>query len=196
MESSLQSLGQHFRSLLRNPTRVGAIAPSSPQLCRLMASCVDPRSKAVMEIGAGTGVITEALLERGVEPGRLFVVERDPSLAVHLQNRFPDVQVQCGEALYAGEILSGEATGKVETIVSSLPFANMDEHERSRIVKAMLKLLGRNGQLIQFTYLPRCPLPIDSLGLRAKYVGCAWMNFPPAAVWSFRASASAGLSKS
>ncbi len=180
MDSSLQSLGQHFKSLLRNPTRVGAIAPSSPQLCRLMASCVDPGSKAVMEIGAGTGVITEALLERGIKPNRLFVVERDPSLAAHLQSRFPGVQVQCGEALYAGETI-----GKVETIVSSLPLANMDPHEQSRTLRAMLALLGRNGKLVQYTYLPRCPIQTENLGLKATCVGRVWRNFPPATVWSF-----------
>src|SRR5690242_4218822 len=82
-----------LRSLLRSPATVGAVIPSSPGLSQMMVSRVDPNSAAVLEVGAGTGPVTRAILDRGLEPERLFVIERDPSLVAYLRRRFPRVKV-------------------------------------------------------------------------------------------------------
>jgi len=174
-----------FRSLLNNPGKVGALAPSSPQLSELMASSVDPNGSPVLEIGAGTGSITRALLRRGLGPEQLFVIERDPSLAAFLQQRFPGVQVRCAEAVHADRILSAESVGRVQSVISSLPLRNFSPSERMRIVRAMMGALAREGQLIQFTYGARCPIPSHKLGLQAECLGRVWLNVPPAAVWRF-----------
>ncbi|MBV9444093.1 MAG: hypothetical protein JO217_15525, partial [Acidobacteriaceae bacterium] len=63
-----------------------------------MAATVEPNDIPVLEIGAGTGSITRALLRRGLRPERLFVIERDPTLAAFLEQKFPGVQVRCAEA--------------------------------------------------------------------------------------------------
>jgi phosphatidylethanolamine/phosphatidyl-N-methylethanolamine N-methyltransferase len=174
-----------LRSLLSNPLKVGALAPSSPKLSQLMASCVDSTTAPVLEIGAGTGVITRALLNKGIQPERLFVIEQDPSLAAFLQQEFPDVRVRRGEALQAGCILAEEAIGRVKTIVSSLPLRNLPPAHQIETVRAMVDTLAHEGQLIQFTYAAGCPIPTLELGLRAECLGRVWMNFPPAAVWRF-----------
>src|ERR1700745_254857 len=98
-----------FRSLVDNPGKVGALAPSSPKLSELMAATVHPNDFPVLEIGAGTGSITRALLRRGLAPERFYVIERDPTLAAFLQQRFPGVQVRCAEAVQAKHILSAES---------------------------------------------------------------------------------------
>src|SRR5436309_2680501 len=113
-----------LRSLLNDPLKIGALAPSSSRLSRLIASRVDPSQSSVLEIGAGTGAITTALLRRGVGPERLFIIERDPVLAEFLQNRFPRVRVHCGDAVHAPRILSLASIDRVETIVSSVPLLN------------------------------------------------------------------------
>ncbi len=174
-----------LRSLLSNPLKVGAIAPSSPKLSQLMASRVDPTTAPVLEIGAGTGVITRALLNKGIQPERLFVIEQDPSLAAFLQHEFPHVRVRRGEALHAGCILAEEAIGRVQTIVSSVPLRNLPPADQIETVRAMMNALAHEGQLIQFTYAAGCPIPSQKLGLRAERLGRVWMNFPPAAVWRF-----------
>ncbi len=174
-----------FRSLLHNPLTIGAVVPSSSSLCQLIASRVDPATSSVLEVGAGTGPVTRALLERGVGPERLFLIERDPSLAAYLHRRFPGVRVRCGDAVHAGRILSDEAVGQVKTVISSLPIRNLSGREQLKAVRGMLNALAPGGQLIQFTYASRCPISIRKFGLRAECVGRVWMNIPPATVWRF-----------
>jgi phosphatidylethanolamine/phosphatidyl-N-methylethanolamine N-methyltransferase len=174
-----------FRSLLNDPLKMGALAPSSPQLSRLMASRVEPSQSPILEIGAGTGAITRALLSRGVGPERLFVIERDPVLSRFLRSQFPLVRICCGDALHAEHILSRVGVGEVETIVSSLPLRNLPKSDQLAIVRALMSTLSSQGQIIQFTYAATCPIPIRRLGLEAERIGRVWMNFPPATVWRF-----------
>jgi phosphatidylethanolamine/phosphatidyl-N-methylethanolamine N-methyltransferase len=174
-----------LRSLLNNPLKVGALAPSSPKLSRLMASRVDPGTDPVLEIGAGTGVITRALLEKGISPERLFVIEQDPFLAAFLRREFPNICVRRGEAIDAPCILAEEAIGRVKTVISSLPLRNLPMADQVETVRAMMNALAYGGQLIQFTYAAGCPIPSQRLGLKAECLGRVWMNFPPAAVWRF-----------
>src|SRR2546421_3064715 len=151
---ALQSSGRllFVRSLLRNPSAVGALAPSSPRVSKLVASSVNGGTSSVLEIGAGTGSITGALLEHGVAPERLFLIERDPSLVAYLRDRFPGVRVRCGDAVHASRILSNESLGQVKTVVSSLPVRNLAPEDQIAIVQAILKALAPGGQLLQFTY--------------------------------------------
>jgi phosphatidylethanolamine/phosphatidyl-N-methylethanolamine N-methyltransferase len=174
-----------IRSVLRDPLRVGAVVPSSSRLSRLIASRVDRRGSVVLEVGAGTGSITDALLDHGIPAERLFLIERDPCLVSYLRNRFPGVRVRCGDAVHASAILSNEEVGQVHTVVSSLPIRNLNPHEQIFTVREMFKALAPDGQLIQYTYSPSCPIPVRRLGLNAECVGRVWMNLPPAAVWRF-----------
>jgi phosphatidylethanolamine/phosphatidyl-N-methylethanolamine N-methyltransferase len=185
MSNDLPASLLFLRSLLNDPRKMGALAPSSPQLCRLMASRVDPGQSSVLEIGAGTGAITRALLRRGLRPERLFIIERDPVLSDFLQTHFPRVRICCGEAAHAPHILSGAGLGPVDTIVSSLPLRNLRQADQLEIFRAMISTLSGKGQIIQFTYGPTCPIPSRRLGLEAECVGRVWMNFPPATVWRF-----------
>lgn len=174
-----------LRSLLNDPRKMGALVPSSPQLSRLIASRVDPSQSSVLEIGAGTGAITRALLRRGIRPERLFIIERDPDLSGFLQTHFPRVRICCGEAAHAPHILSGAGVGLVDTIVSSLPLRNLPQSDQLEIFRAMMSSLTGKGQIIQFTYAASCPIPSKRLGLEAECIGRVWMNFPPATVWRF-----------
>jgi len=185
--TALETFGPYvfFRSLLRNPLSVGAVAPSSPRLSRLVASSVGRDNSMVLEVGAGTGSITEALLDSGLKPERLLVIERDVFLAAYLQDRFPRVQVHCGDALYASSILDNEHVGKIQTLLSSLPIRNFRPADQVALIRAMMRTLSPTGQLIQYTYAPYCPIPTSELGLKAECLGRVWMNLPPAAVWRF-----------
>lgn len=149
-----------------------------------MASSVDLNS-SVLEIGAGTGAITRALLERKLHPERLLIIERDPSLAAFLRREFPGVRVRCGEAIHLGRILWNESMPQINTVVSSLPLRNLPREDRIRNVRAMINALVPGGQLIQYTYATGCPIPSRRLGLEAECLGHVWRNLPPASVWRF-----------
>ena len=98
MTASLADNFRFLKALITRPKLVGAVIPSSPALARAMARQIDPAAGPVLEVGPGTGVISEAILERGVTPGRLTLVEYDEELARHLAVRFPRVQVIQGDA--------------------------------------------------------------------------------------------------
>lgn len=177
-----------LKSLLRNPRSIGAVAPSSPRLSRLVASSVGPGASTILEVGAGTGAITGALIDRGIDPKRIFIIERDPDLVNYLQYRFPRVRVRCGDALHASSILTEERVGKIYTLLSSLPIRNFKPSDQIALMRAMLGALEPTGQLVQYTYAPNCPIPVRPLGLKAECLGRVWMNLPPAAVWRFTRS--------
>ena len=174
-----------FRSLLLNPKSIGAVAPSSPQLSRFIAARVGSSSVPVLEIGAGTGAITRELLRNAIDPTNLLVIERDARLAWFLRQKFPGVLVRCGDALHCGQMLSERAMPSVQTVISSLPLRNMEPAQRDATVEAMLNTLDRNGQLIQYTYTPFCPIPVRRFDVAAECLGRIWTNLPPATVWRF-----------
>lgn len=173
-----------FRSLLDNPLRVGAVVPSSGALARLMASQVTLGSgEAILELGAGTGSVTTALLEIGVPRDRLYVIELDERLHGYLQKRFPGVTVLRGNAAEARELLPPNRIGHISTVVSSLPLRPMKFATQAAIVEAVFGVMTPGGAMLQYTYPPGKPLPADRLGLEVTCAGRIWWNLPPASVW-------------
>lgn len=176
-----------FRSLLSNPKTIGALLPSSPPLCQLMVSRVEPGDAPVLEVGAGTGAITRALLDRGVPAAQLSIIERDPALAAFLERKFPGVGVYYGDAQDAHRLLPADIFGRIQTVVSSVPLRNLAPGELKMTVRAMLSTLVHRGQLIQYTYAAGCPISSRRFDVNAECLGRVWLNVPPAAVWRFTA---------
>lgn len=177
---------------VRDPRRVGAIAPASRALAQAIArevSRVGP--ELLLEVGAGTGAITKALADLGPPPDRFFVVERDPGLVRHLHHRFPRAEVlhACATQLHALPL----PTARSLVLVSSLPLMSMPREEGRRCVQSMLTLMERvpNARLLQYTYAARHVRPFDQLppGWRWRRVSTVWANLPPATVWSLEPAA-------
>jgi phosphatidylethanolamine/phosphatidyl-N-methylethanolamine N-methyltransferase len=172
---------------LKAPQRIGAVAPSGRALARAMAREVSPHGDGVVvELGGGTGSITRALLERGVAPGRLVVVERDYTLAALLRKRFPGVKIVRGDAGELASLLASLGIVRIDAVVSSLPLLSMPKSVRRRIVQEGVAVLGPGGAFIQFTYGVASPIPAPEFGLRGEVADRVFLNFPPASVWRFR----------
>ena len=174
---------------LRDPLGTAALVPSGADLARLMARQVDAsRPGMVVELGAGTGVITEALLAAGIPPSRLVVLERDAVLYRLLRTRLPGVAAIREDAVNLIAGLAERGIASVSTVVSSLPLLVMSDRQRQAILDQARTLLDDDGGFVQFTYGPNCPIPRRKLGAwgwQARPVGTAWMNLPPATVWRF-----------
>src|SRR6266702_2842822 len=95
---------EFFRSWLRDPIRVGAVAPSGGALARLITAEISSKTSPVIELGPGTGVFTDALLETGIFPGRLALIEYGSDFVRILQQRFPDVHVVWMDAARLREV--------------------------------------------------------------------------------------------
>ncbi|HYF21743.1 MAG TPA: hypothetical protein VEA40_28035, partial [Ramlibacter sp.] len=89
-----EGLWLYLRRYMANPLQMGAVLPSSRTLCRRIVEQVRRGpDEAVLELGAGTGVVTRALLAAGVPADRLMAVEIVPEMADHLATILPPEQV-------------------------------------------------------------------------------------------------------
>jgi len=172
---------------LKAPLRTGAVIPSSPALARLMAAQVDLSLPGpVVELGAGTGVITQALLDIGVAPDQLIVIERDEALHRVLARRFPQLSITLGDACNVRDIVAEHGDTEAAAVVSSLPLLSLPDRIQWRIVDQSLATLMPGGSLVQYTYGPNCPIPRSLQyrhGCHARSAGFALLNLPPATVW-------------
>jgi phosphatidylethanolamine/phosphatidyl-N-methylethanolamine N-methyltransferase len=178
-----------LRAWIRSPAKVGALMPSGRFLTRKIASQVDPHAPGwVIEIGAGTGVVTRALLRAGVKPERLLVIERERRMAEMLQREFPHLRIVRGDAQRLDELLREHNVHKVSAVVSSLPLLTMPKELQEAIVAQMFAVLPPKGTLVQFTYGPRSPIArayCKHHQAQAHRVGQVWLNIPPATVWRY-----------
>lgn len=175
--------GRFFKGWIRNPLAMGAFAPSGKSLAKLMAKDVGVGAR-VLELGAGTGTVSAALLDNGVAPGNLYLVERDPQFVQILERRFPRCHVVEADALELEIELGGAAA--FDFVVSGLPLLCFSPEKRYRIIQQALRLLTPGGCLHQFTYAGRCPLDRELralLRVDSSLLGVAPLNLPPAFVY-------------
>ena len=170
--------------LLNNPGPVGSAVPSSRFLARRIAGFLprDPKGY-VVELGAGTGAITAALLDRGIPADQLISVERSATMVKLLQRRFPSVNVALGDAAELRTLLKTYITGdsrEVSYVVSSLPLRSLPEAVVRSIMAEIGHVLHKDGRLVQYTYdLRRTPHPSLS-GFKRCHTTVVWANIPPA----------------
>ncbi len=175
-----------LRSWAQDPLRAGAFKPSSPDLARAMASRVDHRIPGpVIELGPGTGAITRALVERGVDPARLVLVESDPVFCSLLRQRWPMARVLQADA-YGAPALLRQLDAPAAAIVAGLPLLVRAPSQRLRLVMHCLRHAAANAPFVQFTYMVRSPVPAPRPRLRANGSGMIWRNLWPARVWTYR----------
>lgn len=175
-------------SWIQNPLKVGAVSPSSRALARALAAEVDPSVPGpVVELGPGTGPVTEALVARGVASDRLVLVEYDPEFCTLLRRRFPGATVIEGDAYALGDTLSGIVKEPAAAVVSSLPLMTRPLTVRVRLLNAAMRLLRPGAPYVQFTYAMTAPIPSRQRRYRISASPRIWLNLPPARVWVYRA---------
>ena len=176
-----------LRELIRDPREMGTLFPSSAALADEMADSVPEsffKSGVFVELGAGTGPVTDALLKHGVPPERLFVVEKSPALAECLEKRFPRVQVLCCDA---GDLRAFIPEGEsVRAVISSLPFRSIPAHIGRSIMSAIEDILAPGGFYVQFTYALIGEMPFVPGSFKKIRSHFVLYNIPPAKVEVFR----------
>ncbi len=175
-----------LKSLAERPRMTGAVAPSGETLATAMASHVDPEGTLpVIELGPGTGVVTKALIARGVTPERIVAIEYSPDFCQLLAERFPGITVIRGDAYDLDGSLDGRAE-RAAGVVSSLPLVARPLDERIRLIESGLARIEPGQPFIQFSYTFKGPVHPVPPQLRAEASGWIWRNMPPARVWLFR----------
>ena len=175
-----------LRSWIEKPLHMGAVMPSGKVLARTVASYVDIQSAApVIELGPGTGAITDALLARGVLEKRLVLVEFDPGFCALLRERYPQATVIQGDAYNLDKTLA-ELKEPGSAMVSGLPLVTKPMLIRVKLMRDAFLKLEPGAPFIQFTYSVAPPIPKSQPGVLTQASERIWMNLPPARVWVYR----------
>jgi phosphatidylethanolamine/phosphatidyl-N-methylethanolamine N-methyltransferase len=198
IEKRIRRLDQHkgirlddevrfIRSWIEKPLAIGAVTPSGRALARTMAGYVDANLPGpIIELGPGTGPVTEALLAQGIDPSRLVLVEFNPTFCGLLRMRYPKAAVVQGDAYSLKRLLAGLLEQPAAAVVSGLPLFTKPLTIRLRLLFEAFALMSPGAPFIQFTYNAVPPIPKRLERVRAEASERVWMNIPPARVWVYR----------
>jgi phosphatidylethanolamine/phosphatidyl-N-methylethanolamine N-methyltransferase len=176
-----------LRSWIEKPLHMGAVMPSGRVLARTMAQYVDIDSSGpVVELGPGTGAITSALIERGVDQKRLVLVEYNPGFCALLRDRYPHAKVVQGDAYTLRDSLWNVLNTPASAVVSGLPLVTKPMLTRLKLVREAFLALAPGAPFVQFTYSVAPPIPKSLPGVSTEASERIWMNLPPARVWVYR----------
>ncbi|KQT64419.1 MULTISPECIES: class I SAM-dependent methyltransferase [unclassified Aureimonas] len=175
-----------FATWIRHPLKLGAVAPSSPAYCRTMVEAAATGIEGpVLELGPGLGVVTRALLDKGVEPSRITSIEYEKSFADVLKTRFPTVNVVEGDGFDLDKTLGTAPKTRFAAILFAIPILNMAQAQRQALFTRYFERLLPGGNLTQLSYLPTAPVkPVPGV-FTVSSSPIVWSNIPPARVWIY-----------
>jgi phosphatidylethanolamine/phosphatidyl-N-methylethanolamine N-methyltransferase len=186
-QAKIDDDARFLKSWLDNPLKTGAVSPSSKALAKKMASYVDPSLPGpVIELGPGTGPVTDALIARGVTEDRLVLIEFNPEFCVLLKKRYPGATVIEGDAYALGRTLMDRLEAPAAALMSSLPLFTRPEKLRLALLREAFGLMRPGAPFIQFTYAAVSPMPKKAGGFDSHVSPRVWLNLPPACVWVYR----------
>jgi phosphatidylethanolamine/phosphatidyl-N-methylethanolamine N-methyltransferase len=176
-----------LRSWIEKPLHMGAVMPSGKLLARTMAQYVNIESDGpVVELGPGTGAITSALIDRGVDQKRLVLVEYNPGFCALLRDRYPHAKVVQGDAYALRDSLWNVLGAPASAVVSGLPLVTKPMLTRLKLIREAFVALAPGAPFVQFTYSVTPPIPKSLPGVSTEASERIWMNLPPARVWVYR----------
>ncbi len=174
-----------LEQLRSRPHEIAALVPSSRALCDKMVERLRPNFGNVIELGAGTGKITESLLSHGFNQNQLALFDINERFCKVLKTSFPKSYViqMSAEDLRMAPLLN------VQAIVSGLPMLSLKKDLQEKILNEAFKKLKSGGVFIQYTYGLKPPISRKirhRLNLSAKLISPVLNNLPPARVYEFR----------
>jgi phosphatidylethanolamine/phosphatidyl-N-methylethanolamine N-methyltransferase len=176
-----------FKGWIDKPKAVGAIIPTSSVTARRMASVIDARSGLpVLEVGPGTGVITKAILGRGVKPSDLYAVEYSSEFVSHLRRNYPGVNVIEGDGFNLDKTLGDRRDVVFDCVVSGVPLLNFPVERRVAYLDSLLKRIPTGRPVVQLTYGPKSPIPPGHGDYTVEHFHFILRNIPPTQLWLYR----------
>lgn len=183
----MRALTLFLYEAVMHPGMVGALFPSSKRLAFCLTQQISTNPPGlVIELGAGTGAITAALINQKNLFRQLIVIERSAKLSNHLTQRFPELSIIQGDARQLHKLIDQSTSTPLQAIVSSLPLRSLSPSIVKKIGTEINHVLTKGGLYIQYTYSlwgkPLCP----SSQLKLIHQQWVWQNLPPARIDVFR----------
>ena len=175
-----------FAAMVRSPRHVSAVTPTSRQTAVEMARPIDLASGLpVLELGPGTGPITRAILDRGVKPEDLYVIEHSADLCRHLETQFPGIHVVHGDAFDLEATLAGLDTPLFDCVISGIPLLSFGPDRSNKLLEGSLDRVPAGRPMVQITYSGKAPLEPRDTRIQARRSARIMRNLPPASVWLY-----------
>ena len=176
-----------LKGVIATPKTVGAIMPTSARMANRMASIIDTGSGLpVLELGPGTGVITRAILDKGVKPENIVSVDYSSDFVRHLRGKYPGVNFINGDAFSLAETLENYRGQKFDCVISGIPLLNFPMHQRVKLIEDLLKLVPVGRPIVQFSYGPVSPVVARPDSYTIKHFDFIMRNIPPAQIWHYK----------
>ncbi|QLF69152.1 methyltransferase domain-containing protein [Peteryoungia desertarenae] len=176
-----------FKGMMQGPKTVGAIVPTSSVTARKMASVINPQSGLpVLELGPGTGVITKAILARGIPAEKLVSIEYSEEFVHHLKQGFPGVHFIHGDAFDLPNTLGALAGETFDCVISAVPMLSFPMEARIRLLEDMLDRIPAGRPVVQITYGPVSPIIAKPDRYHIQHFDFVVRNIPPAQLWLYR----------
>lgn len=176
-----------FKTWAANPLSMGAVSPSSRAFARVMVELAQPDpERYTLETGAGTGVVTEALIEAGFPRDKIVSVEFESDFCRLLEKRFPGINLIHGDAFDLDRTLGDLRDTKFGAALSGVPLLTVPKHKRLQYVQHILDRLVPGGRMTQLSYSLTPPVP--EVPGRFTVEKSKWIKFnlPPGRVWVYR----------
>jgi len=151
---------EFLQAFLKNPAKVGSIAPSSPELAQAMLEGLKPSvDNIIIELGVGTGAITKFLQGILTDESSYLGIELDPSLVRVLKKNLPDMNIVCGNAMEMEAIHERSGLGRVGYIVCCLPFVFLPSEVRDGVLAEVDKFMQQGCEFRTLQYAHGYYLP-------------------------------------
>ncbi|MBI5763676.1 MAG: methyltransferase domain-containing protein [Planctomycetes bacterium] len=177
-------VGLFFKKFLAKGRQISSAVPSSPAMVNSMLRHIDfSKPATIVELGAGTGPVTEQVMELLRPHHRFVAVENDPDFCEILRRRFPDTTLLQADAGRIAEPLANLGIQKVDYVLSGLPTPNLPRRAQAGILRWLRKSLAPDGLFIQITVAPLIYRSFYRRIFGAVNYRMVWLNLPPGGVY-------------
>nr|CAD6427120.1 methyltransferase domain-containing protein [Rhizobium sp. Q54] len=175
-----------FKGWIDGPKSVGAILPTSGVTARRMASVINPASGLpVLELGPGTGIITKAIIHRGIAPGNVISIEYSTDFYQHLKRTIPGVHFINGDAFDLDRTLGERKDQQFDAVISAIPMLSFPMEKRIALLEDLLDRMPPGRPVVQITYSPVSPIDARPDRFQIKHLDFVVRNIPPAQLWVY-----------
>lgn len=144
---------QLLQAFLKNPLKVGSIAPSSPELALKMIEGIEAdEENIVLELGVGTGAITKFLQDRIPNDESYLGIELDKDLVKSLKKKYHNLKIVSGNACETSLIHQKSGLGKVGYIICCLPFVSLPNEVGEKILSEIDEFMQEGCTFRTFQY--------------------------------------------
>lgn len=187
MKEKIKEDFKFLQGWVKKPGKVGAIVPTGKLAARSMADAIPMDSGLpVLELGPGTGVITSALIARGLPPEKIVSIEYSPEFYDHLVDKFPGVNFIRGDAFKLIDTLREFSGVQFAGVIGAIPLLNVPKEDRIRLIADALDRVQEDGPFVQISYGPKPPIGRVPGKFSVRKHARIIRNVPPAGIWTYR----------